>query len=342
MANWRKLAGLVVPARCAAVVKADAYGLGAGEVGPALAAAGCTTFFVAHLDEAIALRAVLPQGEIAVLNGLMPGCAADYCEHRLLPVLNDLASVAAWRQAGGGPAILHVDTGMARLGLSAAEVERAAADPALLAGVPFAYAMSHLACADEPGHPLNPAQRDAFREALARLRIAAPASFANSSGIFLGRDYHFDLARPGVALYGGNPIPGRPNPMRPVVRLDGRILQVRGVDPGTPVGYGAAHITGTPARLATVAVGYADGFMRHLSGRAQGYVGDTPVPLVGRVSMDLAIFDVSAAPAAVPGGFVELLGPHQDVDALAAAAGTIGYEVLTSLGHRYHRRYLPA
>src|SRR5690606_1897049 len=222
------------PARCAGVVKADAYGLGMARVAPALAAAGCRTFFVAQLEEGLDLRRLLPAAEIAVLAAPVAEAEAEYAANRLLPVLNSLPDLEHWRRfalahADAPAAILHIDTGMARLGLSPAELDRLAAEPERLAGVRLAAVMSHLACADEPEHPRNPAQLAAFHDALRRLP-PPPASLANSSGTFLGAQYHFALARPGVALYGANPVRGRPNPMRPVVRLQGRILQLREVD----------------------------------------------------------------------------------------------------------------
>jgi alanine racemase len=346
-ANWRALRDRVAPAECAAVVKADAYGLGAATVAPVLAAAGCRTFFVAHLGEGAALRAVLPAPEIAVLNGLLPGTEAVFAEHRLIPVLNDLGQLERWRAFGDParrpPAILHVDTGMARLGLSPAEAAVVADEPERLAGVALRAVMSHLACADETGHPLNRIQLGRFAAARAGLP-RAPASLAASSGIFLGEAYHFDLARPGVALYGVNPTPGAPNPMSQVVVLKARILQVRDVDPGATVGYGATHRFDRPSRVATVAAGYADGMLRSASNRGVAVIGGQKVPFVGRVSMDLITLDVSGLdPAQVrPGEFAQLIGKGHDVDDVARASGTIGYEVLTSLGRRYHRVYREA
>jgi alanine racemase len=331
--NWRRLAARAAPAQCAAVVKADGYGLGALRVAAALAEAGCRTFFVAHLDEALALRAALPEAEIAVLNGLLPGTSHVFLDARLVPVLNDFGQVERWRRKGAArPAILHVDTGMNRLGLAASELDRVG-DP----GFPLRAVMSHLACAEEDT-AMNAAQLGRFEAARAKLPVA-PASFANSSGVFRGPAYHLDLVRPGVALYGANPTPGQPNPMLPVIRLLARILQVREALPGETVGYGATHAIERPTRIATVAAGYADGLLRSLSGRGRALAGGTIVPIVGRVSMDLITLDVTAAdPAATePGGLVELIGPAHTVDDLAAEAGTIGYEILTSLGARYHR-----
>ena len=346
VANWRLLAAQVEPAGCAAVVKADAYGLGARQVSVALAAAGCRSFFVASLDEGIALRNVLPAScEIAVLNGPVPGSAEEFVSHRLVPVLNEPGQIAAWTEItarrGGLAAILHVDTGMARLGLTTREFEVLAADrtPRQRA-IRWRALISHLACADEPAHPLNEVQRARFVAARRQLGDI-PASLAASSGIFLGRGFHFDFVRPGAALYGVSPRPGIANPMRQIIRLRARILQVREIDRGEPVGYGAAHVMDRPGRLATVAVGYADGWLRSLSHRGSGRLGGRRLPLLGRVSMDLAVFDVSAAdPALVrPGSFIELLDDDYGVDAAAADAGTIGYEILTALGRRYHRVY---
>jgi alanine racemase len=233
--------------------------------------------------------------------------------------------------------MLHVDTGMARLGLTAREFAAFVDDPPPIA---WRAVISHLACADEPEHPLNATQQHRFAAIAARLP-SIPASLAASSGIFLGATHHFDLVRPGAALYGVNPMPGGSNPLRPVVRLAAKIIQMREIDTGEPVGYGAAHVTKAPGRLAVVAVGYADGWLRSLSGRGGGYIGDTRVPLLGRASMDLLTFDVSAVDPALtcPGMTIELLGPRYGVDDMAADAGTIGYEILTALGARYHRVY---
>jgi alanine racemase len=343
VANWRMLAARVEPARCAAVVKADAYGLGAAQVSTALAAAGCRLFFVATLDEGMALRKVLPAScEIAVLNGPVPGSEEEFIFCHLVPVLNEPGQIAAWTaiaaRDGGPPAILHIDTGMARLGLTLREFERLADEHA--GSTRWRALISHLACAEEPAHPLNEIQRARFVSALRQLGDP-PASLAASSGIFLGCGYHFDFVRPGAALYGVNPQPGTSNPMRQVIRLKGRILQVREVDRGDPVGYGAAHLMEQPGRLATVAVGYADGWLRSLSHRGSGRLGGKRVPLCGRVSMDLAVFDVSAVDPSLarPGGFIELLDEDYGVDAAATDAGTIGYEVLTRLSRRCYRVY---
>jgi len=344
-ANWRLLARRVEPAGCAAVVKADAYGLGALLVAPALAAAGCRRFFVATIDEGIALRRILPESaEIAVLNGLLRGCADDFIEFGLIPVLNDFGQIADWRSAAArhrkGPAMLHLDTGMARLGLTIREFDRLAEELHQPDPIRWRALISHLACSDEPQHPLNDIQLERFSAARRRLP-QLPASLAASSGIFLGPEFHFAFVRPGAALYGVNPQPGGPNPVHQIVRLKGRILQIREVDRGQTVGYGATHVMDAPGRLATVAVGYADGWLRSVSQRGSGRVGGRRVPLLGRVSMDLMVFDVSDVDPTLarPGGFIELLHEDHGVDAAAAAAGTIGYEILTALGRRYHRVY---
>jgi len=340
VANWRLLAAKAAPAACAAVVKANGYGLGAASVARALLAAGCRRFFVATLDEGIALRqAIGPRAEIAVFNGPLPVSAAEFVAARLTPVLNEPGQMAEWALAPAEkpPAMIHVDTGLARLGLSPAEID-ACIDRIRPLGI--GALVSHLACADDPAHPLNATQRERFLAARRRLP-ELKASLAASSGIFLGPGFHFDEVRPGAALYGVNPLPGGPNPMQPVVRLRAKIVQLRKIDSGESVGYGAAHIMDEPGILATAAIGYADGWPRSLSRRGCGWLAGKRVPLLGRVSMDLATFDVSAAPPGelYPGNMIELIGEHYGVDDLAADAGTIGYEILTALGARHHRVY---
>jgi alanine racemase len=331
-ANYRLLRQRMAPARCGAVVKADAYGLGAGRVGPALFDAGCREFFVAHLDEGIALRAHLPDSAtIYVMHGVFAGGEAECVAHDLIPVLNSAAQLARW----AGRAVIQLDSGMARFGFP----ENAL--PTIPDSLQLEFVMSHLACADDPDHPANAAQLAAFT----RMRAAlppAPASLVASSGIFLASDFHHDLARPGAALYGVAPQPGRSCGLHPVIRLDAKIVQLRRVPPGTPIGYGHTARTTSPATLATIAVGYADGYLRSGSNRGAAWFGDIELPILGRVSMDSIVLDASAVPdgALQEGVFVELIGPHRDVDAVAADAGTIGYEVLTSLGQRYHRRYI--
>ncbi|MBR0650629.1 alanine racemase [Roseomonas terrae] len=342
VANWRDLAARGAPGAVAGVVKADGYGLGAAEVGRALRDAGCRHFFVALPAEGMALRAALGAGPmIGVLGGFAPGADGDAA---LTPVLNSLGDVtahaAAARVAGvARRAILHVDTGMARLGLDAGELARVTQDHGLLAGLDLLYVMTHLACADEPGNLMNAAQATRFAAACAGLP-AMRRSLANSSGLFLGPGFASDLARPGCALYGINPTPDHPNPMRGVLRLDAPVLQVRDIPAGTPVGYGATWSAPRPTRIATVAVGYADGYLRSLSGRAVADFRGRSVPLVARVSMDLTTFDVTDLPEIAAGDRLTLIGGDGcSADEVAARAGTIGYEVLTSLGARYAREY---
>ena len=305
--NYRLLREHAAPAGCAAVVKADGYGLGAGPVARRLWQEGCRLFFVASLEEAVTLRAVLPAAEIAALNGLLPGEADTYREHRLWPTLNDLGQVDSWgaycREIGPLPACVHIDTGLSRLGLSRGERADLLADPGRLSGFDCRYVLSHLACADTPDHPLNRQQQSLFAETMAVLP-PMPASLAASSGIFLGSAWHFDLVRAGVALYGGAPTAGADNPMANVVRLEGVVLQVRDVDSPETVGYGATHQFAGQTRVATVAAGYADGYLRSLSGRGAAYWGKTALPLVGRVSMDLITLDATAAAGLKPGDTV--------------------------------------
>jgi alanine racemase len=329
----------------AGVVKADAYGLSAAHVAPVLVREGAAMLFTAGFDEAAALAPDVPR---AVLDGLTPGVEQAFIEAGLLPVLNDLGQVERWasrsRQLGRRlPALLHLDTGMGRLGLDAQETARLVADPSALAAIDVRCVMTHLACADDPADPLNEWQRARFEATCARLP-PMPRSLANSSGIFLGERFRSDLARPGAATYGINPTPGRPNPMRPVVSLHARILQVRMIAPGDSVGYGATFVARRPTRIATAAIGYADGFPRALSARAMAALDGTEFPLVGRVSMDLTTFDVTDLPegAAAPGGWVTLMDAARDADALAARANTIGYEILTGLSRRAHRIWLGA
>lgn len=346
--NWRTLKDMAAPgADCAAVLKANAYGLGAVPVAQALAAAGCRNFFVAHVDEGIALRRHLPAGaNLFVLHGAPPGAEEACAANGLTPILNSLPQLRAWVALCGRwsrrlPAGLQVDSGMSRAGMDAEELAVLANTPDLLEAFDLRLIMSHLACADEPESPMNASQLAAF-SAIRQRFPQVPASFANSSGVFLGQDWHFDLLRPGAALYGINPTPGKPNPMKSVVSLRGKLMQIRSVRAGTPVGYGCAHVAAADSRIATVSVGYADGFFRCLGGVATALWGDYELPIVGRVSMDMITIDVSSVPADLlyAGALVELIGPRRTVDDLASEAKTIGYEILTSLGNRYHRTYI--
>ena len=352
VANYRLLADKSRPARAGAAVKGNAYGTGVAQAAPALYAAGCRHFFVATLGEGIALRTLLPSGQIFVLAGPQPGEGPDYCASDLVPVLNSLSQIDTWHRwcAGDGsaPAVLHIDTGMSRLGLSPAELEVVLTDPKPLLTLDLSIVMSHLASADIPGSSQTAEQLGRFRAALDRLVPLLPrrpmVSLANSSGVFLGPDYSFDLTRPGCSLYGLAPVPGQPNPMHQVVELKARILQVRHVDAHQAVGYGAAHRTTRATRVATLGIGYADGLSRHLSGVGIAFVGGIRVPFLGRVSMDLITIDVGDVPEhlAQPGAWAEIMGPNQSPDDIADLAGTNSLEVLTSLGDRLPRRYIPA
>lgn len=342
--NWRLMRAQAHGAEVAAAVKADAYGLGAGRVGKALWDAGCKRFFVATMDEGAALRRMLPEAEIAVLNGLMAGDEAAVRDSRLTPVLNDLDQVRRWNSACGragerGVAMIHVDTGMNRLGMTVAEAAKLAASPP--DNVRISVVMSHLACARQPQHPLNARQLQRFRQVRA-LFPDARASLANSAGLLLGEDYCLDLARVGIALYGGNPVEGWPNPMKPVVRLSARILQERHVETGETVGYDATFTATRPTRLAVIAAGYADGWPTPASGRGGAAVDGVIVPFAGRVSMDLIALDVTDVPPGktAAGAMVDLIGPDWTLDNAAAAAGLISYELLTGLGRRFDRRYI--
>jgi alanine racemase len=346
-ANYAHIAAGVAPARVAAVVKADAYGLGAAQVALALMKEGCRDFFVAHLAEGLRLKSCLPEAvRIHVLNGLPAGAEASCAAAGLVPVLNSWEQAMAWRDLAARqqrrlPAVLQVDTGMSRLGLSPEDVGRLADVPAFFDRVEVKLVMSHLACADTPGAAANAAQLARF-EALAGLLPPAPRSLANSAGSFAGSAYYGDLVRAGLALYGAGPFEGEASLMQPVVRLDARVIQVRTIQPGTGVGYGLTFTATGATRIATVSVGYADGWPRRLGGRGAAYFKGVRLPIVGRVSMDSMTLDVTALADSelAPGDVVELIGPHQTLEAVAADADTITYEILTSLGRRYARTYV--
>lgn len=346
-ANWRLLATRAAQAETAAAVKGNAYGLGLEQSASALAVAGCRTFFVAVPAEGARLRAVLPQATIYVLNGLIEGTADSLAASRLRPVLGSLEEIeewAAYRAAGGdGLAALHVDTGMNRLGLTLDQAAALAALPDSAHSLGLALVMSHLACADTPNHMQNARQLERFREA-SRLFPRVPASLANSAGIHLGEEYHFDLVRPGIALYGGRFMQDRP-PLAVVAAAEARILQIRSVARGETIGYGAMETTTRASRIAILSVGYADGYLRATSSSDQRpganvCLHGTRARLIGRVSMDLLAIDVTGIAQARRGDLVELFGPNMPIDEVALAADTIGYEFLTSLGDRYERHYV--
>jgi alanine racemase len=349
IANWRKLEKTAVSAECAGVVKADAYGCGTEPVARALAHAGCKTFFVATTDEAATVRAALPSATIYALNGFFQNCGDAYARIDCKPVIGDLNELAEWdvfcrRTGWAGGAAIHIDTGMNRLGLTLGEAQGII--PRIIAGDHgITLVMSHLACAEVLNNPLNARQLANFRE-IAGLFSGVPASLSNSSGIFLGSSFHFDLVRPGAALYGVNPTPEADNPMQPVVDLKARIVQIRNVERGEGVGYGGTWTTRRPTRLAIVSAGYADGYFRAASSSdgtrgAEVMVAGKRCPVAGRVSMDLIAVDVTDLPnnAVRRGHLVTLIGEGITVDELAHHFGTIGYEVLTSLGSRYARIY---
>jgi alanine racemase len=349
--NWQALRQRAVGAECSAVVKADAYGIGLEPAVRALDAAGCRTFFVAHLSEAVRAREVNAGATIYVLNGLLPGTSPTYAVLDLRPVLGSHDDVVEWSSfcAHAGRAFsaaVHVDTGMNRLGLRPEEAMALAGEAELLAPFHMALLMTHLVSAEEPDAAINARQVAAFT-ALRQRFAGVPASFCNSAGIFLPGNPHFDLVRPGYALYGGNPTPGRANPMSPVVKLEGRILQLRTVEAGETVGYNAQWTARAPRRIATIGIGYADGYPRNASAtetRAGGaaMVAGRRCPFAGRVSMDLISIDVTDVPAAAlgRGATLTLIGDGLGVDEVGANAMTTGYEILTNLGDRYARTYV--
>lgn len=356
--NWRQLDKRTGP-KCntGAAVKADAYGLGADQVGPALMRAGCQTFYVADVGEGVRLRAALGGGpnanpRIVVFGGPLPGTEKLYLDHMLVPVINSLEQADRWRTFVGAGAVLHetvlhVDTGMNRLGFSSADFATLMADPDRTVGLFPLFLMTHLVSAERAGDDINTLQRDRFASHFGRFKVRFPdggGSIANSAGIFLGPEFHLEYARPGSALYGVNPTPTAANPMIQTIRLLGRVLQVRTVPEDGFVGYGGTAPVAAGTRLATVGVGYADGYPRTLSNSAKAVIAGHTVPVVGIVSMDLIVLDISTIPEseAREGAMAELIGPALPVDDVATAAGTIGYEILTGLGRRYHRRYLRA
>ncbi len=345
--NWKLLAAMAKPAECAAVVKANGYGLGIETVVPALAKAGCRTFFVAHLEEAIRVRKAAPVAAVYVLNGLMQGSEQLYQSYRLRPVLGTIGEIGRWRKAGGGASALHVDTGMNRLGLTIDEA-RALSMLNEWESIGIDLLMSHFISSEEPENRLNVAQNTRFERVAGWFsdRIKRK-SLANSSAHFLPEIPRFDMTRAGYALYGGNPTPGHKNPMKPVVRLEATILQLRQIEPGDHVGYNGQWTAQRPSVIATISLGYADGWLRSLSAthdRAGGVaiIAGKRCPFAGRVSMDLATIDVTDCPpgSVKAGQKAILLGDGIGVDDVATMAGTNGYEILTSLGGRYQRRVI--
>lgn len=333
-------------ARVGAVVKANAYGLGASDVAAALHKAGCRDFFVSSLDEGVRLRGVIKDSKIHILNGFYASGAQAYVEHQLIPCLGSFREIEGYRNLGQKhgsdlPAWLSFNTRMNRLGLGAVETDKIIQDTSILKGIDVAGVMSHFACADEKEHPLNETQYGVF-ETIARAFPVAEKSLCNSSGVFRNKKYHFDIVRTGAALYGLNPTPETANPMKPVVSLQAPVLRTRLVYKDASVGYGATYTFEKDTWIATVAAGYADGIFWHLGNKGALYWKGYRLPIRGRVSMDLTTVDLSSVPESErpkPGDWLEILGPHQSADDLARDAGTIGYEVLTSLGTRYKREY---
>src|ERR1700709_140152 len=349
VANWRKLEKTAVPAECAGVVKADAYGCGADQVARALANAGCKTFFVAPLGEAGVVRSAVPAATIYTLDGFFQNTGEAYAAIDCKPVIGDLNELAEWdvfcrRSGWTGGAAIHIDTGMNRLGLTVAEAQGII--PRINAGDHgITLVMSHLASAELLNNPLNARQLTAFRE-IASLFSGVPASLANSSGVFLGPQFQFELVRPGAAVYGINPTPEADNPMQPVVELKARIVQIRNLEKGETVGYGGTWTARRPTRIAIISTGYADGYFRAASANdgtrgAEGGVAGQRGPVAGRISMDLMAIDITDLPdkTARRGHMATLIGEGITVDEVAHHFGTIGYEVLSSLGKRYARIY---
>jgi alanine racemase len=340
-ANHAWLQAAAAPARVGAVVKADGYGLGAVPVARRLAAAGCTDFFVATYAEAVELRPEIPEGTLYVLGGCLPGGTDDFLRQRLVPVLNTADEVRDWaRTASGAPAAVQLDTGMNRRGLDAGDVAALERDHDVLPRLNLVLVLTHYACADDATQPLNAAQVERFEALRARLP-AAPTSIANTAGTLLGPEFRGDVIRPGLGLYGGRAAAHGPNPMREVARLQARVLQLRDVREAGTVGYGATHTVRPPARLATLGIGYADGYLRSLSGRGIVVAAGHRVPVVGRVSMDLLTVDVTTVPrhALTVGDWVDVIGGGIALEEVAALAGTIPYELLTAIGPRVARSY---
>jgi alanine racemase len=347
--NYRLCQRLVGPAAVSGVVKADGYGLGADAVTRALAGAGCDTFFVARLEEGVSLRKVVPAARIFVLDGAAPDTVPALLSHRLTPVLNSLSEIAGWSAAAAATkteleCAIHIDTGMSRLGLPGDELSRLAADwRHRLEHLRVVLWVSHLACADDPAAKMNRTQLDRFKTALAMLP-PAPASLASSGGVLLGKDYAFDMVRPGIGLYGGNVQHAAKNPFSVAAVLTGRVLQLRRIDRGETVGYGASFGAKRPTVIATVALGYADGLMRSIGNRGIAVIAGARAPLVGRVSMDLVTLDVTDVPPALlsTDADAEFFGDAISLEEVGEAAGTAAYEILTAIAPRVPRRYTGA
>jgi len=337
--NYAMLAEAAAPGACGAVLKANAYGLGVKPIARQLHDTGCRHFFVATPLEGAELRKTLPDDEILVLNGLTGSTIEELVACGLQPVLNTRAELRQW--GGTGPAAVHVDTGMNRLGLTVDDVDALRLEADRMPSVDVRYVMTHMACADEPDHALNQLQLKAF-DALRVLWPEAKTSIGNSAGVLLGGDFRSDLARAGLALFGGNPFRRVASPVEPVVSVRARILQLKDIEQGNTVGYGASFIAGARMRVATVGLGYADGYLRSLGNCGVAEIGGRRVPVVGRVSMDLVCLDVTALPRdeVMEGDWATMIGSDIALEEVAALAGTSNYELLTALGKRLERLYL--
>jgi alanine racemase len=347
VANYCLLKRELRGAECAATLKADAYGIGSGQVAKALVKAGCRTFFVATIDEGIELRTHLQREKvtIAVLGGLLARCESIFKENKLIPVLNNLEQLRQWKNFNidkdrKSPSMLHVDTGMNRLGLTSKEFEYVTKNPSELEGVKVKLLLSHLACADQPRHEMNQKQLHKFMSAkskMANMRF----SLANSGGIFLGQQYHFDVARPGIALYGSYPNPTIFNPLNQVVKLYGRVLQIREAKTGSTVGYNASHLLKKKTLIATVGLGYADGYIRSLESNSYAFFKGAKLPIIGPISMDYITVDISNIKTDMMkiGDLIEFIGDNFTLDDIAKAANTVPHEILSNLGKRHQRNY---
>jgi alanine racemase len=345
--NYKALAKQAAPAACGVAIKGEAYGVGMEQVARALWAVGCNNYFVARPIEGAELREILLDATIYVLDGLYAEQAAFYIQHNLIPALASLGEAKEWAKVGQArPCAIHVDTGINRLGFTSVEFAQLCADSEIRKYININLLLSHLACSDEAEHALNKKQLQSFQEYRAMMPNV-PASFANSSGIYLGKAYAHDHVRAGIALYGGNPLPGTSNPMKPVVTLQAKVMQTRLVLEGHTIGYSATWTAPRNSHIAILGAGYRDGIPRKLSssqidGPAQVYLAGRRVPIVGRVSMDMMACDVTDIPKdeIQRGALAEIFGPNIPVDEAASLAGTISYELLTHLGNRYHRRYI--
>ncbi|AGF74877.1 alanine racemase [Bartonella australis AUST/NH1] len=347
--NYTILSQRTAPIECSAVVKANAYGMGVEKIAPTLYHAGCRTFFIAQITEALQLKAILPpDATLALLNDIPPTAEEFIAQSGIVPVLNSWQTIESWRtlcQKTGKkfPAIVQIDTGMNRSGLNQKELQQLINDPSLFAKADIKYVMSHLANADDATHPFNRVQLAATKTALAQLP-ACKASLANSGGIFLGPDFYFDLVRPGIALYGIDPHKKYPTSLKPVLKLEAQVMQSQNIDAGMPVGYGGSFITRRSSVLATISVGYADGWLRALSNKGAVYFNGHKLPITGRVSMDSIIVDATDLKDKKPerGDWVELIGTHQTIENISADANSIPHEILASLGSRCKRIYIEA